>query len=352
MKHKIKSALPWIITALVIATTFIPPLRAQVQTFTLYPGDSLTFDVVCRQAPTDTPTSTPEPTLTATPTSTLEPTATPTATPESPTATPEPTATPTATPIATPTPEPTVTPEPTFTPTPGAGKPFGPFDWLPRLGGDWPFTLTRLNHNPDYLTEARDHGLLAFVAATGSHSNYTNANGDFDLDAWMNVLQIYAPALQEFVDDGTIVGLYACDEPHDGWPDGQGPTFAELDAMCEYAHEVLPGVACGFNTPPAWLAQGTYDHIDYLFTQSNFARTEDWTAWAAEQFTLADWFDGPLYLSINVVSYDPTAAQIQGAGIALCESQAAGVMMWKYGDAFDQPGMPEAMNAIAAACAE
>ena len=324
-----------IVTILVIAAISVTTaIRAQTTVYTLRSGESVEVVCVCE---TDTPT--PEPTATAT--ATPEPTATPELTA---THTPESTATPTPTPTA------TATPEPTFTPTPGVSKPFGPFDWLPRLNADWPFTLTRLNHNPDYLQEARDYGLLAFVAATGGHSNYTDGNGDFDLGAWMNILQTRAPALQEFVDDGILLGLYAVDEPHD-WSGGQGPTFAELDDMCAWAHEVLPGVACGFNTPPAWLAQGEpYQHIDYLFTQSNFSRTSDWAAWTEEQFTLADWFDGPLYLSINVVSYGPTPAQIQAAGVALCESQAAGVMMWKYGSVFDRPGMSEAMENVAAAC--
>lgn len=77
MKNRIKSAIPWIITALTIFSAFIPQLRAQVQTFDLYPGDNLTFDIICHSAPTETPT--PAPTSTATPTSTSTPTPTPSA---------------------------------------------------------------------------------------------------------------------------------------------------------------------------------------------------------------------------------------------------------------------------------
>jgi hypothetical protein len=151
---------------------------------------------------------------------------------------------------------------------------------------------------------------------------------------WKNMLDSRdLTAIQPYVNDGTILGLYAIDEPHD-W--GCGPTFYQLNEVCRYAHQRLPEIACGFNTSPAWLRPGAsqLDQLDYLFTQTNFNRvpnTSDWVAWADQTALDASWFSGPLYLSINAYTGSPTAAQVRDAAIALCDHPASsGVMMWKW----------------------
>jgi hypothetical protein len=211
--------------------------------------------------------------------------------------------------------------------------------------------LTRIGYDLAALEATRQHGLKAFIVLTGAHSNYTDAGGCFSLSMWKAALDRRdAASILPYVQDGTIIGLYAVDEPYD-WGNSCGPSFVELDAACEYAHQQLPGIACGYNAPPAWMAQGApYQHIDYLFTQSNFQRTQDWQTWANNQLADAAWFVGPLYLSINVSEYNASTSQIQAAGVALCRSQATGVMMWKWPDRFSEAGMREAMAAIAAAC--
>ena len=255
-----------------------------------------------------------------------------------PTSTPLPTGTLTPTPTSTPLPTETPTPEPT-------GKMFGPMNFPPTTEG-WPFNFSRLSNNLVDLQNAKAKGFHVLVALTGGKSGYTDSNGCFSLQMWKNRLDANdLAAIQPYVDGGTIVGLYAIDEPHD-WT--CGPTFTQLDELCTYARQKLPDVKCGFNAPPAWLA-GKVSEIDYILTQSNFGRTRDWVAWATEQ---AGYFpDLPLFLSMNVVTYEPTPAQIREAGIALCNSRAIGVTMWKYPDRFSLPGMKEAMETIADACA-
>lgn len=261
--------------------------------------------------------------------------------------TPEPTATTTPTPTLTSTSEPTDTPTATATPS---EKLVGIFDYPPETG--WPaVSVTRLNHVVLYLEQARQANMSALVALTGGHSGYTT-DGDFDLSKWRAVLDSRdLSAIQGFVDDGTIVGLYAIDEPHD-WGGGAGPTYAELDAACEYAHQRLPGIACGYNTPPAWLLPGApYADIDFIFTQTNFRRAQtpvQWTAWAEQQFAdAAACGIEPVYLSINAYTDNPSAAQVQSAGEALCRFPVKGVMAWKWRHV---QGMESAFDAIAEAC--
>jgi len=239
---------------------------------------------------------------------------------------------------------------PTATPEPSAGKPFGPFNWVP--DSDWSmFTASRLGRDLSHYEAARQHGVKVLAAWTGGHSGYTDANGCFSLEMYKNVFdRLNLTAFQPYIDDGTIALFYAMDEPHDY---SCGPSFADLDAICQYVHEAAPGLKCGFNAPVSWMAQGApYEHIDVLFTQTNFQRTSDWAAWAEQQFADAAWFDGDVWLSINAYTGSPTAAQIHDAAIALCKSQAAGVMIWKWGlpDFNSLPGMREAMEEAAAAC--
>jgi hypothetical protein len=236
---------------------------------------------------------------------------------------------------------------------PGGQKPFGPFDFPPTLGDDWPFSASRLRNDPDLLEAARERGFTVLIALTGSKSRYTDADGCFDLEMWQATLDDHdMTELQPFVDDGTIDGLYAIDEPFD-WD--CGPTYAQLDQVCAYAQERLPGIRCGFNAPPSWLAEGLdetdYAHVGFFFTQANFSIARDWSAWAAQQIADARGINValPVYLSMNVISYPPSAAQLQEAGIALCGSEADAVFMWEW-----QPEEFEALRAsmeiIAAAC--
>jgi hypothetical protein len=345
-RQKLTSAIPWLIAILALVTNFIPRQPVQPQTtIALYPGEEYAFNVACLQSPIETPTP-DDNTATAEPTNTNTPEPVNTNTPE-----PAPSNTPTPTPLPTNTPVP---PSPSPTPEPGTGKPFGPFNFPPDQSAQWPFTLTRLGRDLSQYEDAYQRGVKVLAAITGGHSSYTNANGCFDLQMYKDALDRQdLPAFQAYVDNETVVGLYAMDEPHD-WGNDCGPTFHDLNEICKHAHLRLPGIQCGFNTPPEFLQPGApYSDIDFLFTQTNFQRTSDWSAWATAQFQQAAWFDGPLYLSINAWTGSPTAVQIGDAAVALCESPAAGVMMWKWNqpDYNSLPGMPKEMKRAAKACA-
>jgi len=233
-------------------------------------------------------------------------------------------------------------------------KPFGPFDFPPSQVSDWPFTASRLGRTLSDLQRADAEGMQILIALTGSRSNYTDRNGCFSLELWKDTLDsANLAAIQPYVDNGTIAGLYAVDEPFD-WAGDCGPTYREINELCRYANQRLPGIRCGVNAPPSWLAQGlsqtNYDQLGYLFTQTNFRRTSNWAAWANRQFSDASWFNGPMWLSVNVDIDQPTPSQIRQAGIDLCQSPAAGVLMWKWPIGFDQPGIEEVMSDIARAC--
>jgi hypothetical protein len=239
----------------------------------------------------------------------------------------------------------------------GTGKPFGPFNWPASLADEWPFTASRLGYyNEQSLPEldaASRNGVSVLVAMTGGRRRYTDANGCFSLQMWKDEFdrRDLTPLLPH-VDDGTVIGLYAMDEPHD-W--SCGPTYIELDEICAYVHSKIPNLPCGFGgASPAWFEQGLgetdFSNVDYILVQYSlrYAPVQEWIDY---QLGHAGWFHGDVWFSMNIDAYSPTPQQIQDTCIALCQSDAAGVTMWKWPLHFDEPGMREAMENIAATCA-
>lgn len=200
------------------------------------------------------------------------------------------------------------------------GKLFGPFDYVP--DGSQAYTLARLS-GISQLHEAKAHNVKVLYAPSW-WSRVRDANGCLDVEVWKSDFDADAPGMRPYVDDGTVIGLYALDEPHD---QDCLPTKAQLTELCDYSRARFPDLPCGYNAPPAWM-EGV--DVDYLFQQTNFTKTLDWSKWAEQQFRAASWFDGPIYLSINAYTGNPTDQQIIDAAIALCSTDAAGVMMWKW----------------------
>jgi len=199
------------------------------------------------------------------------------------------------------------------------GKLYGPFDWVP---DGTPYTLTRLSSTAS-LDEAQSQGVKVLFAPSW-WSRVRDSNGCLDVQKWKSDFDADVPSLQPYVDDGTVIGIYALDEPHD---QGCIPTKAQLTELCDYSKSRFPGLSCGYNAPPDFM-EGV--GVDYLFTQTNFIKTQDWGTWAQAKLNEAAWFNGPVYLSINAYTGNPSAEQIENAAIALCQSNAAGVMMWKW----------------------
>lgn len=214
-------------------------------------------------------------------------------------------------------------------PQPGTSKPFGPFDWVPTP--DWPFTASRLNQSTVYLQAARDNGVGAFVAV-GGHSSMSDSDGNFSLDAWKARFDTISVGLQPFVDDGTIIAFYGVDEPHD-WDLGTGPTLAEIDAMAQYAHQVLPGSKLVVNAPPSWLMGYSYEHLDAVFTQTNYLRcptVQSWVDWANGVDATAAQLGLPYHLSVNIATGTPDPGLVRDTMIALYHTNALSVLMWKF----------------------
>lgn len=91
------------------------------------------------------------------------------------------------------------------------------------------------------LPQARAAGIRMTLRMTGDHGRYTRSDGRFDLHAWKAQLSPWAgTGVQEFIDDGTLVGHMLLDDIHT-FPGG-GPDAAEIEEMARYSKSILPNL--------------------------------------------------------------------------------------------------------------
>lgn len=224
----------------------------------------------------------------------------------------------------------------------------GVFDFPPEQADKWPIAVTRVSAAG--LEASRAAGMRVLVALTGGRRNFSDSRGCFSLERWKRALDRHDPrAIARFVEDGTIVGLYAMDEPHD-WE--CGPTFEEIDSACGYALSKWPNLPCGVNAPPGWLAHGRerLHHLGFLFTQYSLRRGDVQT-WVDRQIADAGWFRGDLWLSIQVLKPEMSAKQFELAGVVLCKVAPRGVFLWKWSEAwFGQPAVRRSLEVVRKVC--
>ncbi len=227
-------------------------------------------------------------------------------------------------------------------------SPLGVFEFPPEQADKWPVTTTR--SGPAKLEQSRAAGLQVLLALTGAKKNYSDRWGCFDLRLWKQELDRHdASRIQSFVATGTVIGLYAIDEPHDWFC---GPSFAEIDAACAYANLKWPALPCGVNAPPGWLQRGRDQlrHLGFLFFQYS-SRRGDPGAWLERQLKDAAWFKGDVWLSIQILRPQLSVEEFRQAGVAMCQARPRGLMLWKWSDAwFAQAGVREALAAVAHSC--
>lgn len=128
--------------------------------------------------------------------------------------------------------------------------------------------------SPEYavqtlLPDARAAGMKITLRMTPDHGAYTTLAGSFDLAAWKASLDGWVGSgVQEFVDDGTLVGHMLLDDIHNF--SGRDPDAADLEEMARCSKALFPGLmtyvrerAAGMPTPQ----RGTYRYVDAAVNQ-------------------------------------------------------------------------------------
>lgn len=118
------------------------------------------------------------------------------------------------------------------------------------------------------LPDARAAGVKVTLRLTGDHIHYSR-RGDFNLAAWKAMLAPWAGSgVQEYIDDGTLVGHMMLDDIHNF--KGDDPTAAELDEMARYSKSILPGLMTYVRENATELPvpeSGRYEHVDACVNQ-------------------------------------------------------------------------------------
>ena len=109
-------------------------------------------------------------------------------------------------------------------------------------------------------------GRMVLKLVGGSDDRIKNANGTFSLDKWKALVSKFRTlSLTSYINDGTLMGVFLVDEPHNTskWG-GQAISHATVEAMAKYSKSIWPTMTTFVRARPTWLAQTTltYTYLD------------------------------------------------------------------------------------------
>jgi hypothetical protein len=225
------------------------------------------------------------------------------------------------------------------------------------------------------LPMVRDAGLRVTLRLTVDHQP-SNAAGDFSLPEWKAQVGRWRDSgLQEFIDDGTLVGHMLLDDITNF--EGQDPGAAELEEMARFSKELFPGLmtfvrqkASRMPTPEG----GTYLWVDAAVNQYE-ALDGDIVAYASAEADRAAALGLGVINGLNIADggdgsagrpgwraghYPMTAEEITAYGEILARVPSCGMFLnWEYdalerwsdgtigADYFDQPELQAALVGLA-----
>ncbi|MCP4804571.1 MAG: hypothetical protein GY913_29710 [Proteobacteria bacterium] len=198
------------------------------------------------------------------------------------------------------------------------------------------------------LPQARLAGVKMTLRMAGDHDRYTR-EGAFDVRAWKVQLGPWAGSgVQEFVDDGTLVGHMLLDDIHN-FPEG-GPIAAELEEMARYTGSLMPGLMTYVRERATEMPEpesGTYTQVDACVNQYK-AMDGPVQEWADEQAERSRELDLGIINGLNLCDggdgsseqpgwrkdrYAMTGDEIREYGRVLAQVEGMGMFLnWEYDD--------------------
>jgi hypothetical protein len=151
------------------------------------------------------------------------------------------------------------------------GIPFGPSHLPTALLGLSSATLRAANPLTimDDLAAARRVGARVVLGLVGNERRYRDAKGHFSFALWKaRVDRFRGLNFSPYIQDGTIVGHYILDEPHD--PTNWGGTLvtrAEVDQLARYSKQLWPSMPTVVRGWPAYLKGYQYKYLDAAWAQ-------------------------------------------------------------------------------------
>ena len=244
------------------------------------------------------------------------------------------------------------------------GIPFGPFGLPANLYSE-EFNATFRALPPRFLLPAleatRQAGARVIIRLVGGHSKYRLKNGSFGMEEWKARLEPYRDIdFSSYIEDGTIVGHYILDEPHDrsNWG-GTLVSRTTIDEMAKYSKELWPSMPTIIRGWPAYLTGYDYKYLDAAWAQyserfgpiSSFMRdnVRDAKASGLALVVGLNLLDGGTKGSgikgTRKGKYAMSPDQVKSWGNALLsDSYVCAFLSWKYVDAyFSRAGIKSAL---------
>ena len=154
------------------------------------------------------------------------------------------------------------------------GIPFGTFDQPNTMFGsrfDGAMRIIGPSLLMRDLKAIKERGGRVAINFAGGRSRYTDRNGNFSMTMWKaSVSRFKGINFSSYINDGTIIGHYLMDEPHNKskW-NGKTVTPAMIDEMAEFSKDLWPGMSTMIRAYPDYLDSwsGRYRYLDAAWAQ-------------------------------------------------------------------------------------
>jgi hypothetical protein len=164
--------------------------------------------------------------------------------------------------------------DPSFSSSFAGGIPIGTFEQPTTTFGSL-YNGAKENISPGALVSTlsaiRARGGKVVLMFAGSEQYYKDGSGHFSLTKWKERVNRYRNVnFTSYVSDGTIIGHYMIDEPHDpyNW-NGDPISPSTLEEMAKYSKSIWPTMPTVVRELPHYLASwsGSYHYLDAAWAQ-------------------------------------------------------------------------------------
>jgi hypothetical protein len=248
------------------------------------------------------------------------------------------------------------------------GIAFGAFDMPPSMMGSKFTGIARASGPYDILctlATARRAGARIIVRMSGGDTYFRNPDRTLNLEKWKARIDRYKRVnLQPFIDDGTLIGHYILDEPHNGNTWKNFVPFETIEAMARYSKELWPDLTTVVRAYPDWLSDATFQwqYLDAAWAQYS-GRKGEVKQWMKDQSAYARSEGFGLIVGLNFLnggdessgikgsregSYAMSAKQVREWGAVLAaDTHACAFYSWKYTSSyFDRSDVESALDEV------
>ena len=249
------------------------------------------------------------------------------------------------------------------------GIALGPYHLPPESYGAG-FSGALLAARPDSLLidlqAARRASARILISLVGSESRLLGSDGHFSLAVWKRRVDRFRGIdISSYIDDGTIIGHYIMDEPHDptNWG-GKVVSHSDIDEMARYSKELWPSMATIIRGKPDYLKGYQYKYLDAAWMQYTvrFGSIESFISSNVQDAKASGL---ALVAGLNVINGGSSSSGIPGTrvgkygmsaselktwgGALLAEPYTCAFIVWEYDEKyFSRPAIKAAFEDLGA----